>query len=167
MDDPLTIHVFHFCIRYATNSFEYENGTSFKMKERSNLYGASSSQGRKKDSACLPEYEAVGPAYAAYENPGVNGKASCIEQAVCVYNNSNDHDKQQTVTTSNTRTHTHTHVHTHVHTHGRAHTHKRTRTHTHTRTNVRAHTHTHTLIYMHTQIFVSMLITFRLPSFSS
>ena len=159
MDDPLTIHVFHFCIRYATNSFEYENGTSFKMKERSNLHGASPSQGRKKDSACLPEYEAVGPAYAAYENPGVNGKASCIEQAVCVYNNSNDHDKQQTVTILNT------HTHTHVHTHGRAHTHKRTRTHTHTQTC--AHTHTHTHIYMHTQIFVCMLITFRLPSFSS
>ena len=116
VDDPLTIHVLHFCRWHATNSLEYENGTSFKIKESNPFYGASYSQGRKKGIVFLPDYETVWPAYAPYENPGVNGKASRIEQAVCAYNNSNDHDKQQAVTISNARTHTHTHTHTHTYT---------------------------------------------------
>ena len=87
VDDPLTIQVSHFCSWHATNSMEYKNGTSFKMKESSPFYGASHSQGRNKDNVFLPEYETIGPAYAAYENPVVNGRVSRIEQAVRAYNN--------------------------------------------------------------------------------
>lgn len=65
-----------------TNSLEYKNAASLKIKEAASpFYGASHSQGRKKESVYLPDYETVGPAYAVYENPGVNGRESRIEQA--------------------------------------------------------------------------------------
>lgn len=65
----------------ATNSVEYKNATSFRMKESSPFYGASHSQGRKKESVFLPDYETVGPAYGVYENPGVNGSVARKERA--------------------------------------------------------------------------------------